>query len=845
VKRTALKTSAYALLAGLAATSALAQESGSDPESTQESARTLETVTITATKRAESLQDVSISVIATSGKEIEDLAITKAEDLTANLPAITISQNPIGNFVYIRGIGTPGANQGIEQSVSMFHDGIYMGRHQLTRAPFMDLERVEVLRGPQSVFFGKNTIGGAVHVITAKPTDTFEASLSGLYGSHGETELLGVISGPLTDRLRGRLAVRQYEMDGYLKNVMTKQDGPAREDTTVRAQLEFDATDNLTIRAKYEKSDFNQVQQSTQLGVTNPFTAGAAAVSGLNQALVAAATGGTGIEYYDDERAVVNDGGVLLSQVAPGFAGLPGFPDLPEKSDNSMDVGILTIDWDLGGHTLTAITGLAQYDYRDICDCDFAALPLIQVDASEDYEQFSQEIRLVSAPGEHFDYIVGAYYHDSDLTFNSVESFGSALAFQQVGVPTPLLVPNLTRDYVFRQKQDQWAIFGSGTWHITDTTRAIVGLRYYEENKTADHVLDKRFTDGWDYSALVSAPAGTIAYGDTAADYDAFLAGFGTTDLGGGVTPGFITEAVYGGLLGTFEHDIRGRKRSENNVDWSLTAEHDFTSDIMGYATVATGTKGGGFDARFLRTNTNPFFEYEEESATNYELGLKSRLFDGSMTFNVAAFFEEIEDFQVSIFDGATAFFVDNAAKVESKGIEVDLRWAATDHLTISAAGSLLDAKYADFRTAPCWAGTDVDNRGDCVDRGLASARRDASGDSVAFAPDFSANLNFNYVRPVTKSLEGRAVLNFNYSDGYFIAADLDPIYGYQPDFTKVDLRLAVGDMNDRWEIALIGKNLTDELTSSNNNDQPLVPGNGFFQTDRPRSVAIQAKVNF
>ncbi len=804
-------------------------------------AQALEEVIVTATRRAESLQDVAISVIAMSGDNIKDMAITKAEDFAADMPAVTIAQNPIGNFIFIRGVGTPGANQGIEQSVSIFHDGIYMGRHQLSRAPFMDLERVEVLRGPQSVLFGKNTIGGAVHVISAKPTDEFEAMVSGLYGwKDGEQEITAVLSGPFTDRLRGRIAYRTYELDGYLKNIMTGRDGPNRDDWTLRGQLAFDATDNLTITAKWETSEFVQYEQSSQLSIVNPFTAGAAATNGLNQALVAAATGGSGIEQYDNQRAVVNDGGVLLGQVAPIFAGLPGFPDLAEVSDNSMDTATLTVDWALGEHSLTAITGYAQYDYRDICDCDFAAIPLIQVDATEAYDQFSQEIRLTSPGGEKLDYILGVYYQQSDLEYRSGESFGAAMAFGQIGVPTPLLVPNLTRDYGMNQDEDMWAIFGSTTWSFTDITRLTVGLRYFEENKKVDHFLDKRFTAGWDYSALLGAPAGTVAFGDTAADYDAFLAGFGTVDLGG-VTAGFLTEAVYAGLLGTFEHDIRARKRSEKDFTWSLTLEQDLNDSMLGYATISTGVKGGGFDGRFLRLNNSPFFEYEEEKALNFELGFKSTLLDGIMTLNATAFLATVEDYQVSIFDGATAFFVQNAAEIETKGVEIDVRWLATENLVVGFAGTYLDTTYSNFPNAPCWAGTDANNRGDCIGRGTPSAFRNASGGTNAFSPKWAFNLKLDYRRPVGATLEGRAMLNVNYSDKYSATGDLDALYARQDAFTKIDLRLSLGDIDGRWDVALIGKNLTNELVSTNSNDQPLVPGNGFALTDRLRSYALQA----
>ena len=802
----------------------------------------LEEVIVTATKRAESMQDVPISMLSKSGESLKDMGITRAAEFAADMPAITISQSPIGNFIFIRGIGTAGVNQGIELSVSMFQDGIYMGRHQLSRAPFMDLERVEVLRGPQSILFGKNTIGGAIHMITAKPTEEVEGMISGLYGDDGEQEITGVLSGPITDSLSGRIAVRGYQIDGFLDNVMTDKDGPERDDQTVRLQLTWDATDDLSITGKWENSEFEQTQQTTQLKVTDPTGTGIA-FSGLNQALVAVGSGGSGSETWDDERAVDNDGGELLGLAVPSFAGLPGFPDKPEFSDNSMDVGALTIDWAIGDHTLTAITGYAQYDYRDICDCDFAAVPLIQVDATEDYEQLTQEIRLTSPGGEKLDYIVGFYYHDSDLEYRSIEGFGTSLAASLVGQP-PIAVPNLTRDYSMNQDQDMWSVFGSGTYSFTDATRLTVGLRYFEESKEVDHFLNKNFTGGWDYSAVAGLPAGTLAYGDTAAEYDRFLSEVAGTPLAG---LGALSEFLYGGLLGTSEHDIRGRERDEEDVNWTVTLEQDFGADTMVFATAATGTKGGGFDGRFLGTTDGPFFEYDEETAISYELGVKTYLLNGMMSLNATAFLSTVEDYQVSIFDGATAFFVQNAAEIESKGVEVDIKWAATDGLTISLAGSYLQAEYTDFPNAPCWtvSGTEPVDRGSCVGRGTPTAFRDAKGDANTFSPELAYNLNFDYRLPIGASLEARGILNINYSDDFFVASDLDPVYAIQESYTKYDVRLSLGSSDGMWDVALIGKNLSDELVSGNSNDQPLVPGNGFASTDRLRSYAVQATYRF
>ncbi|MEJ2604937.1 MAG: TonB-dependent receptor [Gammaproteobacteria bacterium] len=786
----------------------------------------LEEIVVTATKRAESLQDVPMSILAFDGPSMRENGVTKMEDLTQNMPAVTVAQNPIGNAIFIRGIGSS-ANQGIEQSVAIFQDGIFLGRHQLSRAPFMDLERIEVVRGPQSIMFGKNTIGGALSVITAKPTDEFEGNASVLVGEYGEQELNLVLSGPITDGLAGRLAVRNYQHDGYMKNVMNGADEPGRDDWTARGTLRWDATDSLTVTAKYERNEFEQDGSLVQLGILNPLTPGATATNGLNAALVAIAGGAP--ETYDDERAVINDGGELLGLAVPSLAGLPGFPALAEGSDNKMDTAALTIDWDIDGYTVTSVTGYAGYDYRDICDCDFAALPLIQVDATEDYEQISQEIRLTSPGGETLDYIVGLYYHKADLYYTSDESFGTAL-LDPAAPP-----PNVTRSYYLDQEQEQWAVFGSFTYSLTDLTRATVGLRYTTEDKTANRQLYKRFTDGWDFGAL-----GT--FGSTAAEYDRFEE---------------ITEAVLGGdpldpglwqgALGTWEHVFMDRERSEDFFSWSVSLEHDLNDEIMVYGLVSTGVKGGGFDARYLKNpNLDPAvvpgadrFEYEEENAINYELGMKSTLFGGAMNFNATLFRTEVEDLQVSIFDGATAFLVDNAAEVRAQGLEAELNWAATDNLTVALAFSFLDNEFVEFTNSPCWASEAVADPVGCLDG------KDVSGQPSMFSPDFSANLKLDHYLPLGSSLELHSTLNVNYSDGYFNASDLDPEIAYQDSWTKFDLRFALRPMSDTWEIALLGKNLTDEKTSGNSNDQPLVPGNGFAQLDRLRSVSVQASLRF
>lgn len=219
----------------------------------------LEEVIVTAQKRAESLQDVPISISTMSGEKMDEAGIFKIEDLQLFTPNLSMTETGISTQIYIRGIGT-GNNQGFEQSVGQYVDGVHYGRQQLLRAPFLDLERVEVLRGPQGILFGKNSIAGAINMTTAKPTDEFEGKISGKYSPDGDiTEFVGMVSGGITDNLFGRLVARQYDEEGWMENTTLNEDEPERDEFAIRGQLLWNATDNLSIgfKAEYDEFDVN------------------------------------------------------------------------------------------------------------------------------------------------------------------------------------------------------------------------------------------------------------------------------------------------------------------------------------------------------------------------------------------------------------------------------------------------------------------------------------------------------------------------------------------------------------------------------------------------------------
>ena len=225
----------------------------------------LEEVLVTATLRTESLQDVPVSVNAMAGEKMQEAGIDKIEDLQAYVPNLSMSETGIGTNIYIRGIGS-GINPGFEQSVGMYFDGVSYSRAQLTRAPFLDLARVEVLRGPQNILYGKNSIAGALSLVSARPGQEQEGMISGLYEpDHDEKIVDFMVSGPITDTLGARVAIRKREFGGYIENLTLNRDEPQRDESTIRAISDWDATPDLTAMLKFELGKFDVLGRQVEI----------------------------------------------------------------------------------------------------------------------------------------------------------------------------------------------------------------------------------------------------------------------------------------------------------------------------------------------------------------------------------------------------------------------------------------------------------------------------------------------------------------------------------------------------------------------------------------------------
>jgi len=758
----------------------------------------LEEIIVTAQVRTESLQDVPLSVNAVSGQKMMEAGIDKIEDLHAYVPNFTMSETGIGTNIYIRGIGS-GINQGFEQSVGMYVDGVYYGRAQLARAPFLDLERVEVLRGPQSILFGKNSIAGALNITTAKPTQEFEGMVSATYEpDHNEQVYDAMVSGGLTDTLAGRLAYRNRSMDGYVDNLTNNNDEPNRDEETIRGSLLWDATDDLAVNLKAEHSSFNIKGRQVEIFNETSFA---------------------GEPFYADQLA-----SVAAPDVIPGLSNtvLDGKRSAnKDSSDNDMDSVTLRFDYQMGDYSLTAISAYLTYNYDELCDCDFTGADLFSVRSREDYEQWSQEIRLVSPAGKTFEYIVGAYYQSNDLNFKDrFITPVDGLLVDSVALIQPAIVAqavnNLQAPRNFDQDSDLYSVFAQGTYNITDSLRLTLGARYNYEDKSGSRDL-------------------VFVNGTTQVPVDAF------------------DQSVIRALFIAENHSLSD-SRNEDNISPLAILEWTVNDDVMTYISATQGYKSGGYDARsnlsttpstsLLGTTAVGSFDYEDEKATSYEIGAKTTLFDGRGELNVAAFFTKYEDLQVSIFDGTLGFNVGNAGKAETKGVEVDGRFKVTEHFTLIGSAAYLDFEFTDYPNGQCTQAQRLSYTGNGV------CQSDFDGKSNQYVSEWSGTLTGDYRRPLGDALMFTAILDVIYTGEYSPTQNLDPAID-QDDYTKVNARLGIGGIDGDWDLALIGRNLTDQTIVTYANDTPLA-ASAIFNTisyygfvERERSIAIQGTYRF
>ena len=730
---------------------AMAQDSSASatavgPQEDSEDSNSNEIV-VTAQKREQSLQDVPISMEVVSGEKLQDLGVNDFASLAAYVPNVAVQTTAGNDVIYVRGFGSPPANFSFDQAVSLYIDGIYAGRSRQAQAPFFDIARVEVLRGPQGALFGKNTAAGAISVVSAGPTKKFEGSVTGSYDfEYDGYEVSGHVSGPISDTLSFRLAGRIVDNNGYILNRATGQKNPQTKQQLVRFTALWEPSSNFDFTARVEYGN-----QDIKGGVT--VSDSITARPNLRQTR-------------------------FLENSALGQEGIRG------ETLNASG----TANFQFADYTVTSITGYSWFDSAMINGFD-QTLPAggqttnsVYNSYPENFDQFSQEVRLSSPTGRPIEFIIGAYYDTSDY---HLDQFGGFNINNSV-----LKYFGLLHTF-FDQQTESYSLFGQSTWNATDALRFIGSLRYTHTSKEAT----------------------------------------------------FDGERIYGPFNLRPLTQAQG-KRSENNIDPSITAQFDLNPDIMVYATDGRGSKSGGFVSNTYGTK-DATFQYEPEKSRNIEAGIRASF--GPLTANVSVYDTKFKNLQVSVYNPTiSSYLTGNAASAASTGVEATLLFKPSRHFDIQASGAYQDIRYIDYPGAACLASQPVSECNPAVPASIAA--NNIAGSPLPYVSDLSASLTAHGWIPLSQALELDITGVVSARSGYFNSDTQDPIFGYQNGYAKIDLRVQLGGSDDKWHVAFVGRNLTNKLTvgSAFRLPFPITDVTRSIQYLEPaRSLAIEASFKF
>jgi iron complex outermembrane receptor protein len=732
-------------------------------------AATLEEVVVTAQKRSQSVQDIPITVNAISGETLSDFGVDNLFKLADLVPGMVFSRAPDdGLALTLRGLGTPARTQSFDQSVALFLDGMFLGKGRMYSSAFFDVERVEVIKGTQSTLLGKNTSLGALSLTTTKPGQEFGGNIqvSGEF-ENGGWAADGGIDIPVSDTFAVRLAGHYVDQDGWVENVLTGEDVPADEDLGLRATAVYTPTDALNFTFTYQNSDSERTGNGFQF---------------IDK-------GG----YFSPEVLDIIGEAKLDDKKSAICVECPGGESF---HDTEVDLAGLTIEWDIGGLTLTSVTAYAGYDMHFYDDFDFGdAFDEVTYvilnpgtverystyfEREEDYDQFSQELRFASDAGGKLEYMGGLFYFDSSWDSSEAQYF-STPNFPPVGPTGQIFNGPFTNN--FDQDTETWSVFGQVTLQFTDRFRGTLGLRYTDEQKDIDFQR---------------------VQGDPATLWNSVI------------NPPFDSAL-------SFDDDF---------LNGNLNVQFDASDDIMLYASYGLGSKTGGYAESAEVGSGDPSLSVEDggarvetEEAQTYEIGAKMMLLDGSATLNVALFYTEVEDFQETSFlvTDAGAQFLTRNIDVEAEGVEFDGQWQLTDSLRLMGGATYADTTHTD------------DNS------------------KLAQAPEWTGNIGALFETQITEGMVFSTSGFVRYRDD--MVSQINETFP-SDSMTSLDLNFSLIDIDNVWKVSLIATNVTDEVVTDFSGPPAAPvgalfgapPGDQGITADSPsalRTIRLQVGYNF
>ena len=772
------------------------------PAIAQESAVVVEEIIVTARKRQEAAQDVPISITAFT-TELREAQIRKLSDLNGYAPNVVINDSagarPGGTQIQIRGIAASEIQDKSHDSpIAVSIDGVFLGTFSGRNIPNFDLERIEILRGPQGTLFGKNTVGGVVNVIRSRPTGEFGAKFRLTGGENGQEEIRSVVNFPIVDTLVGKAFFTQIKNDGHMRNVFTGNDGPEVDYKNYGLTLLWTPIDEFEAQLTIERYD-----DTSDLGASSNYNFPAGFFPPPDPSEIGAQDLSGGFYACN----VIGNCRTSLSE-----------PDTYETStsndgDYENNVYTLNMNYDLTDNlSLVSVTGYHDTPTEDyLSEFDGIREEFILIDNDNEYEQFTQELRL-EGTWNKLDYVVGAYYLDSHYEQDWVtrgsfwEVVSNVIGLPVATVPVmadlcragafaPLvcdtgqaagevLGPNFVQKLYQEQDTESWAVFAQGDYALTDQWTLTAGIRYTDEKKEFD---------GW----------------------QSYLAPVDRAEV----------------------FNFPGKADLDN--DWQETTirlgvKYSMTDDVMFYASYAEGFKSGGFFGRNQNISDFENNQYDPEQSDNYEIGMKSQWFDNRVQLNLAAFYNNFDDKQDSnvVLDestGTVATVWENIGGVDYKGVELEARWAVTENLSLWSSAGYLDAEYDGF----------LSSRFVPLAEQATTPPQNVDFLVVKYAPEYTFGLGGTYARQIGP---GEFSLNakYNYIDDLETATYNDP-------GTKLDSReLVDASVSYLWRnirVSVFGNNLADETS-----EIPLTavsPWLAWSNVSRGRTYGAELEMEF
>lgn len=751
---------------------ALRVEADTVPETsaaTSATAPALKAVTVTARRREESAQDVPTAMSVLGGNTLEAQRNYRVQDIQQLVPSTTVAYvHPRQSSVAIRGLGNNAASDGLEGSVGVYLDNVYLSRPGMAAFDLLDIEQIDVLRGPQGTLFGKNTTAGVLNVSTRAPTFTPERTVEVSAGQRGYFQTRGTVSGPLSDTLAGRISATRTRDDGYIKNEYDGHELNGGERNGVRGQLLYKPNDDFSLRLIASYNDEDSSSGTFPLYSTGP------TINGVNRYEQRAAAAGAHLVYG---RKVNIDSGQSISVHQSGLSA--------------------EANWKLANDfTLTSITSYRTWNFKPSNDdgLDVPAYYGTGVDVHD--REWSQEVRLASPKGEHFDYVVGAYYFGQSLNNQSFTDYGP-LADIWTGTPTGAL-NNVSSRGNGHIDVDSFALFAQGTWHITDQLDLTAGIRGTYEDKS-----------GWvDRDAPVG---GSAVSGAAATSRQSQIGAYQSGDIG---LHAFSPSAL-------------------------LSLSYHFNDRVMGYASLSHGEKSGGINLTVASAPTAgaDSLLVGTERANDAELGIKTNWWNNRLIFNADVFWTQVDGYQTNAYDVAsTSFYLTNAGSVRSRGVEFDASVLPLENLTINVNGSYNDVTYLNYKDGPC--PTEVSFQPN------APKTCDLTGHTVANAPRWIGNINAEYHWNLENGVQPYLTGSYSYRGKAPGTID-DSSYAQLPAYELVNLSTGVrGNLKGgQWDLSLWAKNVFDRryyTGLSNKNNGGFVS----FLGD-PRTLGVTARYDF